>query len=43
MTHLVAFLLMSIEKDILNDLKLKDILNIIKNSSHTLSKLLLYT
>lgn len=41
--RLDAFLLMSVEKEILNDLKFEDILDIIKNSSHTLSKLLSFT
>jgi len=41
--RLDAFLLMSVEKEILNDLNFEDILDIIKNSSHTLSKLLSFT
>lgn len=41
--RLDAFLLMSVEKEILSDLKFEDILDIIKNSSQTLSKLLSFT
>lgn len=41
--HLETFLLMSVEKDVLEEILFEDILEYLKNSSSLMSKLLSYT